>query len=66
MKVILRTSSLSEAWALHTALEAEDIEAAVNGEQSLGTVAGGLSVVIFDDAQLDAARAVLARLEHGA
>ncbi len=66
MKVILRTTSLSEAYALHTALEAAGIEAAVNGEYSLGTIASGLSVVILDDAQLDAARAVLAQLEHGA
>ena len=62
MKEILSTRSLSHAYALQSALEAAGIEAVVNGEHSLGTIGGGLSVVVLQDDEVEAAREVLAGL----
>jgi len=62
MKEILSTRSLSQAYALRTALEAAGIDAVVNGEHSLGTIAGGLSVVVLQDGDLEPARRILAGL----
>ena len=56
---VLRTGSLSEAWAAWLALEGEGIEAAVQGEQlTLATIP--FTVVILDDSRLEEARRVLA------
>ena len=56
---VLRTGSLSEAWAAWLALQGEGIEAAVQGEQlTLATIP--FTVVILDDARLVEARRVLA------
>jgi len=66
MKEVLRTQSLSEAYALHTALQAVGIDSVVNGEYSLGTIAGGLTVVVLEDADVGAARGVLAGLARSA
>ena len=62
MHVILRTQFLSQAYSLRTALEAAGIEAAINGEFSLGTIGGGVSVVVLRDEDVPAANAVLAGL----
>ena len=63
MNVVLRTQSLSEAYALRAALEAAGIPSAVNGEHSLGTIGGGLSVVVLRDADVEAAREVVRAAE---
>lgn len=62
MKEILRTQFLSQAYSLRAALEAAGIGAAVNGEFSVGTIGGGVSVVVFRDEDVPAARKVLAEL----
>ena len=55
---VLRTGSLSEAYAARLALEGEGIEAAVQGEQlTLATIP--FTVVILDDSRLEEARRVL-------
>ena len=64
MKEILRTQTLSQAHGLRTALAAEGIEAVVQGEHSLGTIAGGVSVWVVHDTDFDRARAVLGKLSE--
>ena len=51
---LLRTPVLSDAYALQVALKAAGIEAAVQGEHTIGIIGGGVTVAVNE---VDAAKA---------
>ncbi len=66
MKTLATFATLDEAHALRVALEGEDIPAVVQGEHSVGIIAGGVAVAILNDADSDRAHEVLQRMQVGA
>ena len=63
MTEIFRTNSLAQAVALQTALQAAGIDAALQGEHSLGITGNGVAVVVLDDRAVNRARLVLRKMD---
>jgi hypothetical protein len=61
MKTLATFADLAQAHALRVALEGQDIPAVVQGEHSVGIIAGGVTVAILNDADSDRAQGVLHR-----